>query len=189
MAGSRCSNQVIRSLFSYVPSFSSFPPLACSAFLSVGLIQGRPTVLMGFTSTISQVYGPAFNSADSQESPLLPGGSGRGATIYFHWLPEFMLFVEGNPVWLMSKLTRPLPLMGVSPLRYSGGVVLKRKWVTWEKCSEFWVVHKSTDSNIKHWGAPRDVWRSGCGSGTALPPYARPRTSMEEGPRWQLLRR
>lgn len=44
--------------------------------------------------------------------------------------PEFMLFVEGNPVWLMSKLTMPLPLMGVSPLRYSRGVVLKRKWVT-----------------------------------------------------------
>ena len=62
-------------------SFHTYPfPIflsICSTFLSVGLIHGRPTVLMGVTNTSSQAHRPAQFSRLSKEATSFPGSYGK----------------------------------------------------------------------------------------------------------------
>lgn len=143
MAGS--GHSVIGSFLSCVP----LPRLslsACSTFLSVVLIHGRPTVLLGVTQYFSQAHGPAqFSRLPKEATSFLVAP----AKVFdsFSLAPwGFMLCAEANSLgWEMGcnglivhppQLPPPLPPPWGRHHRAAGNGCFQQKG------SEFWAGHK-----------------------------------------------
>lgn len=118
---------------------------ACSTFLSVVLIHGRPTVLLGVTQYFSQAHGPAQFSR-LPRGHLFPGGSGKGirfilvSSLGVHALCRSKLSGLGDGLQRADCASSPTPPPLPPPWgrhhRAAGNGCFQQKG------SEFWAGHK-----------------------------------------------
>ena len=182
MAGS--GHSVIGSFLSCVP----LPRLslsACSTFLSVVLIHGRPTVLLGVTQYFSQAHGPAqFSRLPKEATSFLVAP----AKVFdsFSLAPwGFMLCAEANSLgWEMGcnglivhppQLPLPYPHHGAVTTGLQGMGAFSRR------AANSGLGTKNTGVQHRNSGRSKKCVQEEPWARQASPPHARPRISTEEG--------